>query len=108
MIHALTKTSLALALIAALPVASSIAEPNAPRVAAPAVIDAQDPIKFSFEGGTASGNYDFEIQGTALSLPWSGTVSDAQLDGTMAGDDAINVAGTDVAITYDGTFSYLR
>ena len=54
MIHALTKTSLALALIAALPVASSIAEPHAPRVAAPAVIDAQDPIKFSFEGGTAS------------------------------------------------------
>ena len=54
MIHALTKTSLALALIAALPVASSIAEPNAPRVAAQAVIDAQDPIKFSFEGGTAS------------------------------------------------------
>ena len=111
MIHALTKTSLALTLIAALPVASSIAEPHAPRVAAPAVIDAQDPIKFSFEGGTASELFGqlskaypdfpvvlgqkarkFEIAGFEARITKPETIVElvCGVEGTLLGSDAVD------------------
>ena len=113
MIHALTKTTLALALMAALPGATSIAGPNAPRVTAPTVIDLQDPIKFSFTGGTASELFGqlskaypdfpvvlgqkakkFEVAGFEARITEPGTIVDlvCGVEGILLGSDALDRA----------------
>ena len=95
MIHVLAKSALALSLLGALPVTNGLAGPNTPEAAAAATAPAQEPIKFSFEGGTASQLFsqlaedfpefpvvlgkkakDFEIAGFEAIISEAGTIVD--------------------------------
>ncbi|MBC04286.1 MAG: hypothetical protein CMJ34_13450 [Phycisphaerae bacterium] len=60
---------------------------------------------------SASGVYEVVLYEEVMSIPWTGSVTDDQVEGTLSSSDSVKAPGFDdtyVPIFFDGTFDYGR
>ena len=59
---------------------------------------------------SASGVYEVVLYEQLVSIPWTGSVTDDQVEGTLSGTDSVELPtlDTSVPVYFDGTFDYGR